>query len=183
MVYFTMVVGKYIPGVFLIGIADMKRTHAMMVDVARERIGQMLMLRRMLHPIHQRDIALVRQHETHHHKERGDNSLQQAMTAPNQKNTSRTKGKLRRKNTRPPASRQYEDLRGGAPSFGRPFIQIFRHSDAPLLSFSLGRRFSQTPPEQVLVADHRSGSGFFGTVPSADTAKNAERLVARSYRP
>ena len=52
-------------------------------------------------------------------------------------------------------------------SSGRPFDQIFRHSDTPFPPFSPGRRFFRPTPGRVFVVDHRSGSGFSGTVPSA----------------
>ena len=48
-----------------------------------------------------------------------------------------------------------------------PFGQSCRHPDTPLSSFSPGRRFSRPTPVRVFAADHRSGSGFSGTVPSA----------------
>ncbi len=47
----------------------------------------------------------------------------------------------------PSAAIRWPDL-GDRPSFGRPFIQIFRHSDTPLLSFSPGRRFPRPTPER-----------------------------------
>ena len=56
---------------------------------------------------------------------------------------------------------------GDRSSFGRPFAQIFRHSDTPLLSFSPGRRFPRPTPERVFVVDHQSGSGFSQTSFSA----------------
>ena len=76
----------------------------------------------------------------------------------------------------PPLHRQgkgipFVDIRGHEfgyrPPFGRPCAQIFRHSGRPLLSLSPGRRFSRPTPERVFAVDHRSGSGFSGTVPSA----------------
>ena len=76
----------------------------------------------------------------------------------------------------PPFLRQGNGILSAAiqrPDFGdrlsseRPFDQIFRHSDTPFPPFSPGRRFSRPTPERVLVADHRSGAGFSGTVPSA----------------
>jgi len=66
----------------------------------------------------------------------------------------------------PSAAIRWPDF-GDRSSFGRPFAQIFRHSDTPLLSFSHRRRFPRPTPERVFAVDHRSGSGFFGTVPSA----------------
>ncbi len=63
-------------------------------------------------------------------------------------------------------SEKHEFLRG-FPVSGRPFSHIFRHLDAPLLSFSPGRRFPRPTPERVFVVDHQSGSGFSRTIPSA----------------
>ena len=72
----------------------------------------------------------------------------------------------RRGNGIPFAAIRWPDF-GDQPSVGRPFGQICRHSDTLLLSFSPRRRCPRPTPERVLVADHRSGSGFSGTVPSA----------------
>ncbi len=72
----------------------------------------------------------------------------------------------RRGNRIPFAAIRWPDF-GDQPSVGRPFGQICRHSDTPLLSFSPRRRCPRPTPGRVLVADHRSGSGFSGTVPSA----------------
>ena len=72
----------------------------------------------------------------------------------------------RRGNCIPFAAIRWPDF-GDQPSVGRPFGQICRHSDTPLLSFSPRRRFPRPTPGRVLVADHQSGSRFSGTVPSA----------------
>ena len=72
----------------------------------------------------------------------------------------------RRGNRIPFAAIRWPDF-GDQPSVGSPFAQFFRHSDTLLLSFSPRRRCPRPTPERVLVADHRSGSGFSGTVPSA----------------
>ena len=66
----------------------------------------------------------------------------------------------------PSAAIRWPDF-GDRLSSGRPFDQIFRHSDTPFPSFSPGRRYSRPTPERVFVVDHRSGSGFSGTIPSA----------------
>ena len=53
---------------------------------------------------------------------------------------------------------------GDWPSSGRPFVLIFRHSDATLLSFLPRRRCPRPKPsERVLVADHRSRPGCWQT--------------------
>ena len=52
-------------------------------------------------------------------------------------------------------------------SFGRPFGKSSRYPDTPPVSISPRRRFPRPTPERVLVADHQSGSGFSGTVPTA----------------
>ncbi len=72
----------------------------------------------------------------------------------------------RQGNRIPSAAIRWPDFRN-RPAFGSPFGQIFHHSDTPVLSFSLGRRCPRPTPERVLVADHQSGAGFSGTVPSA----------------
>ena len=72
----------------------------------------------------------------------------------------------RRGNGIPSAAIRWPDF-GDQPLVGRPVGQICRHSDTPLLSFSPRRRCPRPTPERVLVADHQSGSGFSGTVPSA----------------
>ncbi len=46
----------------------------------------------------------------------------------------------RQENCIPSAAIRWPDF-GDRPSFGRPFAQIFRHSDTPLLSFSLAVDF------------------------------------------
>jgi hypothetical protein len=72
----------------------------------------------------------------------------------------------RQGNCIPSAAIRWPDF-GDRPSFERPFALIFHHSDTPLLAFSPDRRFPRPTPERVLAADHQSGSGFSGTVPSA----------------
>ena len=65
----------------------------------------------------------------------------------------------RRGNCIPFAAIRWPDF-GDQPSVGRPFGQICRHSDTPLLSFSPRRRFPRPTPGRILVADHQSGSRF-----------------------
>jgi len=80
----------------------------------------------------------------------------------------------RRGNCIPFAAIRWSDF-GDQPSVGRPFGQICRHSDIPLLSFSPGRRFPRPTPGRVLVADHQSGSGFSGT---SFSARHGHPMVA-----
>ncbi len=49
-------------------------------------------------------------------------------------------------------------------ALGRPFARIFRHPVALLLSFFAFRGFPWPTAERVFAVDHRSGSGFSGTV-------------------
>ena len=72
----------------------------------------------------------------------------------------------RLENCIPSAAIRWPDF-GDWSSFGRPFCHFVRHLDTPLLSFPHGHRFPRPTPERVFVVDHRSGSGFSGTVPSA----------------
>ncbi len=65
----------------------------------------------------------------------------------------------------PSAAIRWHDF-GNRPALGRPFGHFSRHPDTPLLSLSPRRRFPRPTPERVFVVDHRSGSGFSGTVPS-----------------
>ncbi len=51
--------------------------------------------------------------------------------------------------------------------FGSPLGPVFRHSDAPLRSFSPCCRFPRPAPERVFVVDHQSGPRFSGTSFSA----------------
>ena len=72
----------------------------------------------------------------------------------------------------PSAAIRWPDF-GDRPSLGRPSVQIFRHSDTPLLSFSPRRRCQRPTPERVLAADHRSGAGF----PEADFPTRQPRPI------
>ena len=83
----------------------------------------------------------------------------------------------RQGNCIPSAAIRWPDF-GDRPSFGRPFVQIFRHSDAPLLSFSPRRRFPRPTPERVFVAIHRSAAGFPKQVPGHDEFGLPEGYVA-----
>jgi len=56
---------------------------------------------------------------------------------------------------------------GDLAEFGSQFGQFCRHPHTPLPSFLPRSEVSRPTPERVFVVDHRSGSGFSETVPSA----------------
>ena len=87
----------------------------------------------------------------------------------------------------PSAAIRWPDF-GDRPSFGRPFAQIFRHSDTPLLSFSPGPSISPTYAGAGLrrnssIRRRISRNRFLGTATSANCKVTLRPCGRRLFPP